>query len=237
MFPLKRILGFLSIFALVYGLFIGLWFSWGDFYVKAFMAAGNAMFGSFGSSKGVVHFLSEEAVLRLKIRAPQLYNEYRDVTLVLVNQEALDAKEIDHKKKVPLTVIAISSRDTGYISAVLLIALALATPIGWMRKGLTLLWGIIFVHLFIIFKVAILLLFIFCNNERLAVMFVSPFWQSVLDAAHEIFVGNMGVSYVVPVFIWILVAFRRSDWRMAQIGKHRQQEMNCERVNKTASEI
>jgi hypothetical protein len=198
----KRIVSFLLWFALIYGLLTGLWFSWGEYYAKGFIIAGDTVFSSFGS-KGIVRFFSFQS------KTPQ--TEYHDVTILLANQETVDTPQ--NGKKVPVQWLFISSRDIGYTSTILLIALILATPIRWLRKGWSLLGGMILIHVFIAFKLTILLLLVFSTSEQVAVMSLSSFWQSVLKATYEIFIANLSVSYVVPVFIWILVTFRRSDWQ------------------------
>jgi hypothetical protein len=117
--------------------------------------------------------------------------------------------------------IKISSQLAGYTLTILVITLILATPIiSWKRKGWALLWGVILVHVFIIFRMTIGLLFFFSLHQELAVVMFSPFWQNVLNRIYEVLIPNFGIIYTVPVFIWILVTFRRSDWlQLASVGE------------------
>jgi len=200
---IKFIFWFLLRFVLVYGLLNALWFSVDKFYAKNFITAGNMVFSSFGS-KGEVRFFA--------FQSPK--SPHRDIAILLVNRETVDSDKLD-EKEIPVHWFIISSRDMGYTLTILLIALILATPIRWKRKGWTLLWGMIFVHVFLVFKLTILFLFSFSNGEPPAVMAFSPFWQSILNVTHEIVMVNIGFFYIALV-IWILVTFRRSDWRMLE---------------------
>jgi len=97
-----------------------------------------------------------------------------------------------------------------------MLALILATPITWKRKGWSVLWGMMLVHVFFVFSQIILILFFFSYHQEQLVVTFSPFWQDVLSATVNIVIGDIWTLYVVPILIWILVTFRRSDWRMLE---------------------
>jgi hypothetical protein len=96
-----------------------------------------------------------------------------------------------------------------------LIALILATPIPLSRKAWALFLGMILIHVFIASQLALRLFHAF-NNEPLSVFTLNPFYGRVLSMANQAFAVNATFGFVVCVFIWILVSFRRRDWAMIQ---------------------
>jgi len=114
-------------------------------------------------------------------------------------------------KMVPVGFIHHNSRRTGYIYVAFLTGLILATPIPWRRKGWALFWGMILIHGFIIFNLAVWVLHGF-NKESLSLLALNPFWQKALLLTVHMFIRNLTFGFIVCVFIWILVSFRRRDW-------------------------
>ncbi len=196
----KFIFGFLLRFVLVYGLLTALWFSGGEYYAKALTAGGN-LISSFWS----------QPTLRFQQIQPQ-----HPLALALAQQAGTREIEILWvKEKTEQWILIISSAD-GYIPTALVLALILATPITWKRKGRSVLWGMMLVHVFFVFSQIILILFFFSYHQEQLVVTFSPFWQAVLSATVNIVIGDIWTLYVVPILIWILVTFRRSDWRMVE---------------------
>ncbi|MFA5239320.1 MAG: hypothetical protein WC476_06385 [Phycisphaerae bacterium] len=114
-------------------------------------------------------------------------------------------------KMLPVGHIDHNSRREGYIYVAFLTALILAGPISWRRKGWALLLGMILIHAFIIFKLAIWIAY-GLNKEPLSLLALTPFWKKALLLAIQVFAGNLTFGLVVSVFIWFLVSFRRQDW-------------------------
>ena len=52
---------------------------------------------------------------------------------------------------------------------------------------------------------------LFSGDKPLALFPLSPLWSKALDQAIAVLVSAPPSVYVVPIFIWILVTFRRSD--------------------------
>lgn len=106
-----------------------------------------------------------------------------------------------------------SSRYVGYGPTVIVIALVLATPIRWSRRGWALLWGMVWIHAFILLRLTLTLMAGgFAADKKYALFHPSPFWTGVLTRAESLLSDNPTVSFVVPTFIWFLVALRRSLW-------------------------
>lgn len=201
----KLVLGFLLRFILIYGLFIILWFNWGEFYAEFFRESGNRLFGSYGS----------QGIVRFRPYQPTNNRSVSDTKVIIANR-ATNQKTLNIKGHLftQSKSINMSSRHVGYASTVLLLTLILATPIAWKRKGWVLLWGMILIHVFIVLRLTIGLLFLFSHNFQLAVISFSPFWHNVLRVSSEIFIIHLEMNYIVPITLWILVTFRRSDWQI-----------------------
>jgi hypothetical protein len=102
----------------------------------------------------------------------------------------------------------IPSRSIGWVPTALTIALVLATPISWKRRLLALVGGLVLIHLFILLT---LQSWIWNNAPDVSLVKLSAFWQRVLGELNYALMNQLGVSFTVPVVIWILVTFRRQD--------------------------
>lgn len=188
----KRFIKFICLFAVFYGLLMAPWPGLGKAYSKLYLAGASALFKSFGS-KGVVHFnRSDDA-------------EY-DINVGLYNRD-----QVDKNGHVTIFQASHTSRRDGYMYMTFMTALILASLIPWKRKVWALLLGLILIHGFIALKLAIRLLHAF-SIKPLSLFALSPFWKRMLAIAHQQFVVNVNFGFVVSIFIWILVSFRREDW-------------------------
>lgn len=110
-------------------------------------------------------------------------------------------------------LVPISARYTGYMPIAFTVSLVLATPIPWRRRVASLIIAVILAHLFILIWLALSLLDEMSNpaapfqldqftdiDKRILRFIVTNFVESVIATA-----------YVVPIFIWIIAAFRRKD--------------------------
>ena len=105
-----------------------------------------------------------------------------------------------------------SSRHLGYMPAVVLIVLVLASPVVWHRRLWALLWGLILVHAFIAVRFGFILLSIFHGDKPYTLFRWDPPWDTFLEEAFIIIAEVPATIYVVPLLIWIAVTFRRADW-------------------------
>jgi hypothetical protein len=87
-------------------------------------------------------------------------------------------------------------------------ALILATPVSWRQRGWALFWGLLLIHLFILFSLQVA---IWEEYPALSLTDFSPFWKSVVDALNYTLITQLGASFSVPILIWILVAIRREN--------------------------
>lgn len=193
----QSVLGFLGRFILVYALLTGLWFSVDAHYAQGFRTLGNLILGHWGS-QGIVHFLPLE---------PEVKTEHKDTALLLTTQANLA------QERVNLSWVLVSSRDSAYIPTILLIALILAAPISGLRKQLALVHGLIVLHGFIVLRLWVAIAYAFTHNQDLAVLQFTSLGQTLLDIAAQILTEYIGILYIVPVLIWLLVTLRQRDWQ------------------------
>ena len=164
----------------------------GRVYSKFYCAGANFLFGKFGS-KGIVQFSeSKEAGKDIEVR---LYNSERRNK----NGAIVGVKKTH------------SSRRDGYIYAAFLVALTAATPISVKRRMWVLLWGLALIHCYIALKLTLRLIVDF-NREPIRLFTISPLWERTFYTFYQQFIANVNFGFVVAIFIWILVSFRREDW-------------------------
>jgi len=195
MLPPKQIAGFLLRLVLLYGILAVPWPAVQRAYSAAYAGAANALFGSFGSD-GLVQFQ----------RSPKSARP-ADLELVIRKRGAPQVGRAPHD---PIL--------TGYLAMVEVIALILATPVSWSRRCKAMMWGMLLVHAYIWLRLEITLLHWFSGDSPLALYKPGPFWSKLLASAFELISVSPTSTFVVPIFIWILVSFRRSDfegWREA----------------------
>jgi hypothetical protein len=188
----KGMTRFFCLFLLAFGLMMAPWPRVGRAYTRFYSAGASVLFGSFGST-GVVRF------------EPLSDSEY-DMHVTLFNRArpgpggGVARIQTRH-----------NSRHAGYMYVAFLTALILATPIPWKRKAWALFWGMILIHGFVALQLLLRISHAF-NSKALSMFVLSPFCSRVLSTAHQAFAVNATFGFVVCVFVWILVSFRRRDW-------------------------
>lgn len=101
----------------------------------------------------------------------------------------------------------------GYEPTVVLIALALSTPIILRRRLWLLFWGLLLVHLFMAIRLSFVLLDGgYAANKRYSLFDVGPFARSLIWRFKEIFADNPAVSLVVPFFLYLIALFALQLW-------------------------
>jgi len=200
----KGIIRFFCLFLLVFGLLMAPWPRLGRAYTKFYSACAAFLFGSIGPT-GIVTF------------EPLSDSEY-EMNVTLYNRARLapdgDIARIRTRH---------SSRQAGYLYVAFLAALILATPIPPRRKAWALFLGIILIHALIALQLAIRILHAF-HNRPLSMFVMSTFSKRVLSIAHQAFAVNVTFGFVVCVFIWIFVSFRRRDWAMIKSERRKHQK-------------
>jgi hypothetical protein len=192
----KWTLGFLFRFAVVFGLLIAPWPGWNEAYSQYFRAFGQWAFNSNDGGRLVV-FAPIDPPLESML----------DTKLSLGNRALMDT---DGKGLIKRT--RIDTRSIGWLPTALTIALVAATPVPWFRRLMALATGLVLVHVFIFFS---LQTWIWNSSPDVALFTLSRFWKTVTDELAYACMNQLGISFTVPVLIWILVTFKRQDARIA----------------------
>lgn len=195
MLPTNRLIRFFCIIALLYGLLMVPWPGLRETYSVAYRAAGNLIFGTFGSD-GFVRFQAR----------PSAGNRC-DTEIIMVRRNVEIANALSH-----------DPHRQAYLPTATIIALILATPLPWVRRLTALLWGLAGIHAFIVLRMAITLLHRFDGHDPWCLYALTPLLGKVLYGAYEIIVRSGTSSFLIPVFLWILVCFRRADFQTALDG-------------------
>ena len=184
--PRNAILRFLAFFIVIYALMILPWPGLADAYLTAANAVGARLLGTVGKSGRVAY---ERDPARPWTSKQTLYN--------------LSAK-------VSIAVGRDYNSRQDFLATALVVALVLATPIPRRRKALALAMGLLLINVFILWRIWIGLVDIF-SEKPLEVIQLSPFWKEGVRLAVQIFVGSIEATFIVPVFVWIVVSLRRTD--------------------------
>ena len=192
MVPRKLIIGFLWRFALGYGLLIVPWPGFNESYARYFRALGQMVFAQESGPR----FVRFEAV-------PGELRHSLDTRIALANRAHLDAQGSG-----PVRYLELDTRGIGWVPTALLLALVLATPVPWRRRVWALFFGVIAIHGFILFSVAV---YLWNNSTDLGLLTLTPFWKQTTDGLEETLITQMGAGFVVPVLLWIAVTLRRQD--------------------------
>jgi hypothetical protein len=192
--PTRRIAGFALRFAVVYAVLVLAWPVLRSGFRPLYCGLGNLVLsgvdGSLGEGTVRFHPLDTPADL--------------DIQLVLT-------------KRGPPPVTARmenSSRLVGYLPLVSLIALVLASPIAWKRRRRALLLGIPLVAAFVAVRMAIPIRRDFSRADALQLHDPGPFARWLLGVAERALLEAPASFFVVPILIWVVVAFRREDWAL-----------------------
>ena len=192
MLPRKYVGGFLWRFILVYGLLIVPWPGFNEAYGRYFRALGQMVFPQERGAR-FVRFEAVPAELRRGL----------DTRIALANPAQLDGQGSG-----PVRYLELDTRGIGWVPTALLLALVLATPVPWRRRVWAFFFGVIAIHGFILFSVAV---YLWNNSTDLGLLTLTPFWKQTTDGLEETLITQMGAGFVVPVLLWIVVTLRRQD--------------------------
>lgn len=190
--PLKPILLFCCRFLLIYGVLTACWLEIKEGYRYFFRTLGQTAFGENGT-KRIVRFQPNSGRRGGNI----------DTLIDIANRELLDGNGRGHTIE-----LSLDSRQVGWAPTTFLIALIIATPLGWRRRARALFWGLLCIHAFILFSLG---LFIWNESTRLALVHLGPLLKGMVDGLEYIILTPAGPNFVVSALIWILVTFQSND--------------------------
>lgn len=188
MSPLKPALGFLLRFLVVFVLLMAPWPGWKQTYAAGFCTVANLLFARFGDN-GLAHF------------RPSQPDAAHDLEITLRNR----INDTEY-------VFEGSAQLQGYKPMAFALALTLASPVPWRRGIKAVLWVLLFVHLYVAFRVLIFLLAAFSGDNTLALFRPGPVTGGMLDYLHWLVVISFAGWLILPQPLWLLATFRRADW-------------------------
>lgn len=197
-FKVQPILRFLLWFVLAYAGLLILFSFFENQLGDQYRAMGKSRFEKFGK-KGIVQFFpNEDRSTGYKL----------NTKVVLFNRDQVIAARQSGQATVKGGELYISSWYSFVLPITILLSLIIASPVPWKRKILAALVGLLLLYFFIVFKLRLSIANEYINNPELQYIPSNPKWTKV---AHKIFVTNIETTIILPVFIWILVTFRKSD--------------------------
>ncbi len=184
----KPIAGFLIRFVLVYAVLMAPWPGVKSVYQSAFSSGWSFVFGTITSPETV------------RLAPLESADRMADTTLF-----------VRHRHVPGIVNMTINCRQTAYLPTAVAMALLLATPIPWPRRVKALCWGLALVHLFIGLRLVVMLLYGAYRDVSPPDYADPGIWVKTV-AATVLFVGTgQALSYIGPIFIWLVVALRRDD--------------------------
>ncbi len=181
---------FVLVFGTCYTLFALPWPGLAERYSAAYRYVANAVFNPFGE-RGRVSF------------APAPHpNRTADTMISTQMRGSRYIGDAEH-----------SPRITGYLPTVEFIALALATPIAWRRRLISLGVGIMLIQAFVLVRVWIALIYWFSTPDTPWRLYELGEWtRSALSLIFESINEAPVVSFVFPAIVWLVLLFRPNDW-------------------------
>ena len=207
MHPLKSIIKFFLIVVVVYVLLIVRWPGVRDAYRGAYIWAAHSLVTVPNVVFGRDRYLQQgtERISRfggdgLYRLTPHADDGKTDVTVT-----------IGHRKIEGGLQVSVHSGQLGYAPTTLLIALVVATPIRWKRRGWALVCGFGLVQVFVLLRIWLLLTHAFSQQIPFRLYEPGPFWRAVLDWLYEMVIVSPTCTFLVPALIWVLATIRRED--------------------------
>ena len=188
---------FLGSFALWCGLFMLPWPGFNAAYGGYFRGLARQIFAEDGEGRAV----------RFEA-APMQGTRALDTRIVVDSLESADPAI--HRR---VKVLELDSRAVGWVPTAFVLALILATPFPWRRRGWAVIWGGLAIQVFVLFAVAVYILSETGQVHRLSLDGWPAIAKVVVDSLEETLITQMGAGFVVPVAVWIGVMFRRGDFK------------------------
>jgi hypothetical protein len=119
----------------------------------------------------------------------------------------------------PVRNLDLDSFDFTWRPGSLLLALILASPVSWSRRAWALVLGGVWLQAFLL---SVLGFAIWEESTEVALVTLSPFWKQADDNIMHLLVGQLNIA--APFLIWLVVTFRRQDFREFLSGSRTAQE-------------
>lgn len=180
----RAIVRFFVLLIVIYSAIAASWLVVGKVYAAAFCGTGNAMCILVGASQKVQF-------------EPHTEGAGLDVAMVLHNRQT------GARGTQPF-----NSRLIGFVPTTFLLALILATPLHGQRRWRTLAWALLFVHLYIGWRLGIAGVSTFTGEAPLGMYSPGQMVRGTIVFLKNLFFSSLMGCYLGPVFFWIIVAVR-----------------------------
>jgi hypothetical protein len=182
-------LRFVVCFAFWYAALLFSWPITGQAYCATFRAVGTLIYGRIDRNKEIT----------FEAYSQGWHSHYTRVVIVNPAKMKPDGSG-------PVRNLDLDTRAFGWMPLALLLALVLATPLPWKRRGRALLWGFIFQQTFVILALGYC---IWNESTEVGLVSLSEPGKEAAAAVKNMLAGQLTAA--VPVLIWILTTFRRED--------------------------
>jgi hypothetical protein len=194
MSPLKPVAAFFFKIMLFYALLMIPWPGVQQGYASLFCDAGNLAFRSFGSVGRT----------RFRVLDPPPANKNAvDFEIKLENIRTRAGGTFEQDR---------STRKMGYLPAAFTASLVLATPIPWRRRLAAIAWAMALMIAFVGLQLTLRLVDAFSDPGVLNQFELALWTKQLLGVLLKVVVMSPVSAYIAPIFVWILVTFRRGDW-------------------------
>lgn len=199
----NRVLRFLCWFVIFYTLLIVPW------------PGSRNLYGNYLRSVAKLALIknNDRRILRFEEVPVAKRNRSLDTRITIANREQLDASGSGHA-----VMLDFDSHGIGWVPTALFIALVLSSPVPWGRRAWSLVWGLLVVHVFVLFSLQIYIWNQSDASSGLNLIELSPFWKTIVNGLEETLVTQLGASFAIPFFVWIFVTFRAEDLRAFSVG-------------------
>ncbi|MFQ5592196.1 MAG: hypothetical protein ACE5HE_13620 [Phycisphaerae bacterium] len=105
-----------------------------------------------------------------------------------------------------------SARYHGYAPTRLMLSLILASPVPWERRIWAVIFGLLLIHVWIMFELALMVFDGYTGDHAAAMYTFSPGVMKGVAFVARVATETIVPRYVIPGVMWIVVTFRRGDW-------------------------
>jgi hypothetical protein len=124
-----------------------------------------------------------------------------DLRVVIVNRALMTSAGAGPVQNLDLDAAGLVCRPLALICA-----LIACTPLSWKRRFTALLWCLLWEHVIVLGTLGFC---IWMESAEVSLVSLTPFWKHVAIDFREMLAAQLGL--VVPILLWIVVVFRRSE--------------------------
>ena len=201
MWRLRPTLGFFLRFLLALVLLMFPWPGLKEKYGDFFRTAGGTLYdGSYGDGIVRIHprgtLTADDVPPGYPLPAA---DRERDIHLLLKSRRAPNYVDVLH-----------ANSRSGYLPTAFVASLILATPIPWSRRWRALLWGLLWINVYVMAIFGFFIVYAFSMDNPVALIEAS--WaRRMIRGVYEVVLAGLAGSYIFPLPIWFLVSFRAGD--------------------------